>query len=76
LRQYRADFDEKAKTFKDRPRHDWTSHSADAFRYMAMAYREVEAELLVRKAPPVLLTELTLDELWDMQDRPTRMVRV
>ena len=76
LRQYRADFDEKAKTFKDRPRHDWTSHSADAFRYMAMAYREVEAEPPVRKAPPVLLTELTLDELWDMQDSPRRMVRV
>jgi phage terminase large subunit len=42
LRQYRADFDERLKTFKDRPRHDWTSHTADAARYMAMAWREMK----------------------------------
>jgi phage terminase large subunit len=42
LRQYRADFDEKAKTFKNDPKHDWSSHSADAFRYMCMAYRTVK----------------------------------
>ena len=32
LRMYRKDFDEKLKVFRDRPMHDWTSHSADAFR--------------------------------------------
>lgn len=42
LRQYRSDYDEKLKTFKDRPRHDWTSHTADAARYMAMAWREMK----------------------------------
>ena len=36
LRQYRREFDEKAKVFKERPLHDWTSHAADAFRYLAM----------------------------------------
>lgn len=41
LRQYRVDFDEKTKTFKDQPRHDWSSHSADAFRYLAMAWRNI-----------------------------------
>lgn len=41
LRQYKTDYDEKLRTFKDKPRHDWTSHSADAFRYLAMAYREL-----------------------------------
>ena len=41
LRQYRADYDEKTRAFRDRPRHDWTSHYADAARYMAMAYREL-----------------------------------
>jgi hypothetical protein len=46
LRQYRADYDEKTRAFKDRPRHDWTSHTADAFRYLAMAWREMKA------APP------------------------
>jgi phage terminase large subunit len=41
LRQYRADYDEKAKTFRDRPKHDWTSHAADAFRYASVAWREM-----------------------------------
>ena len=40
LRQYRADFDDKARVFRDKPKHDWTSHTADAFRYLAMAWRE------------------------------------
>jgi hypothetical protein len=35
LRQYRRDFDEKGKTWRGRPLHDWTSHGADSFRYMA-----------------------------------------
>ena len=41
LRQYRTEFDEKDKVFKNTPKHDWTSHSADAFRYLAMAWREM-----------------------------------
>tara|TARA_R110000796_G_scaffold242910_1_gene365226 strand:+ start:439 stop:1728 length:1290 start_codon:yes stop_codon:yes gene_type:complete len=35
LRQYRQEYDERKKTFRDHPRHDFTSHSADAFRYLA-----------------------------------------
>lgn len=35
LRQYRTEWDEKNKIFRDRPLHDWASHSADAFRYLA-----------------------------------------
>lgn len=36
LRQYQRDYDDKAKTFRNKPRHDWTSHASDAFRYLAM----------------------------------------
>lgn len=36
LRQYRNDWDDKLKVFKNRPLHDWTSHAADAFRYLAL----------------------------------------
>ena len=32
LRMYRKDFDDRLKVFRDKPKHDWTSHSADAFR--------------------------------------------
>jgi phage terminase large subunit len=42
LRQYRAEFDEKTKTFKNHPRHDWCSHGSDAFRYMAMAWKSLQ----------------------------------
>jgi len=36
LRQYRQEWDERRKMFRDHPRHDFTSHSADAFRYLAI----------------------------------------
>lgn len=39
LRQYRAEFDEKTRAFKDKPRHDWASHSADGFKSTAVGYR-------------------------------------
>ena len=53
LRQYQSEYDEKSRTFKDNPKHDWTSHTADAMRYLAMAYREV----LPRKDPEILKQE-------------------
>lgn len=52
LRQYRTDFDEKTKAFKNQPRHDWTSHAADSFRYMAMAWREIAAPDLTKPKDP------------------------
>lgn len=42
LRQYRAEWDDTKKMFSDRPRHDWTSHAADAFRYLAIAHRQAK----------------------------------
>jgi hypothetical protein len=33
---YRADYDHKLQTLRPHPVHDWTSHAADAFRYLAM----------------------------------------
>jgi phage terminase large subunit len=72
LKQYRADYDEKMRVFKDGPRHDWTSHRADAMRYLCMAYRE-----LVPKSPPEpgrklavgALNEVTLEDMWPKATR-------
>lgn len=36
LQSYRREWDEDNKVFKKRPLHDWSSHGADAFRYLAM----------------------------------------
>ena len=37
LLEYRADFVEKNMVYRSKPLHNWASHSADAFRYMAVA---------------------------------------
>ena len=63
LRQYKADYDEKLRTFKDTPKKDWATHPADAFRYLAMAWRELTpAEK--PKPPGRTIHEITLDEAW------------
>ena len=36
LRQYRREWNDKMRDFRARPLHDWTSHGADAFRYLAV----------------------------------------
>jgi len=76
LRQYRADYDEKKRAFRDAPRHDWASHPADAFRYMAMAWREVAKP--VEPAPHVQPKGIA-DMTWDQalkQLGPKRRDRV
>lgn len=48
LEQYRREWDDDRKTFKADAVHDWTSHLADAFRYLAMAWQAPPAP----KPPP------------------------
>jgi len=51
LEQYRREWDDDAKTFKKTAVHDWTSHPADAFRYLAMSW--VKAARREAPAPQV-----------------------
>lgn len=41
LKNYAKDWDEKNKTFKRHPKHDWSSHGADAFRGLAVVYKPI-----------------------------------
>jgi hypothetical protein len=41
LRQYHRAYDEKKRNFRPSPVHDWSSHAADAFRYLAVGVREI-----------------------------------
>ena len=41
LRHYRCEWDPRRQVFQAQPRHDWASHGADAFRYLAMGLREL-----------------------------------
>lgn len=36
LRNYRRIYNDKLDTYTDKPLHDWSSHAADAFRYLAV----------------------------------------
>jgi phage terminase large subunit len=36
LKLYRSDYDDRLQVLRPGPVHDWTSHAADAFRYLAM----------------------------------------
>jgi len=42
LRQYHREYDDNGKVWRSRPAHDWASHGADAFRYLAVGYRPAQ----------------------------------
>ena len=67
LRQYQREYDEDKKVFRDKPKHDFTSHGADAFRMLSIAWKEED------KTTPkdhsirgivVGKNETTLNEMW------------
>lgn len=39
LRQYHREWDDEKKVFTDNPEHDWSSHDADAFRYLSLSWK-------------------------------------
>lgn len=43
LQNYRKDFNTRLDEFKETPVHDWASHGADAFRYLAISIQETQA---------------------------------
>jgi phage terminase large subunit len=53
LEQYRREWDDEKKVFKANPLHDFTSHYADSFRYMAMAWRTIPPAVELPPAPVV-----------------------
>jgi len=42
LEQYRREWDDEKKAFKASFVHDWTSHPADAFRYLSLSWRGIQ----------------------------------
>jgi hypothetical protein len=79
LRLYQAEWDDETRVLANRPKHDWTSHAADAFRYLALSWQEAEPaapgmteweakharELEAAKAAVAeMIRSKTLDEMW------------
>ena len=75
LKQYRADYDDKTRVFTNKPKHDWTSHRADAMRYLAMAWRELVPKPETVKGKIIAvgsLNEVTVNDLWEVRARKRR----
>lgn len=72
LRQYQREWDDDKRMFKDKPRHDWTSHGADAARMCAIAWNEaakaIERDDKIRGVT-VGKNDVTMNELWDTIQR-------
>jgi hypothetical protein len=67
LRQYQREWNDDKKCFNDRPKHDWTSHSADAFRYMSIVWKDEDSPILKDdriKGLHIGQTDVTLNEMW------------
>jgi phage terminase large subunit len=60
LKQYKYAWNDEKQCFSIQPVHDWTSHPADAFRYMAIAYK-TERIKPVKKKPDPNKAGITLD---------------
>lgn len=72
LRQYQREYDEDKKAFRASPRHDWTSHPADAFRMLAVAWRQEPAAQRPLDSKVLIVGEqnqVTLNDMWQVHDR-------
>ena len=56
LKNYKRVFNEKLNKFSDEPLHDWTSHGADAFRYMAVQVERLQNLNQQAKKPAYAIT--------------------
>ncbi|MGN6124877.1 MAG: hypothetical protein ACTHOJ_18175 [Sphingomonas oligoaromativorans] len=62
LEQYQREWDPEKRVFSNTPKHDWTSHPADAFRMAAVSMRPLQPKRKPKKGK--FLNEMTLDELF------------
>ncbi len=70
LKQYQREWDEDRKAFRDKPRHDHTSHCADALRMLAVSWQQEKPknepkrdEFAIKGQNGRIITR-PLDELW------------
>lgn len=48
LENYRRDWDDKVGCFKDSPKHDWSSHGSDSYRYLSTIENKKEVRITAR----------------------------
>lgn len=74
LRAYRRKYNEVTKAFTDAPYHDWSSHGADAFRYLSLVCRDKMPKVAKKPRQTVLIPKVgySLDELYKDQPGKSR----
>jgi hypothetical protein len=67
LKQYQREYDEDKKAYRQTPRHDWTSHPADAFRMMAISWKNEPVFKAPDREKPLMVgpqNTVTLNDMW------------
>ena len=74
LKSYHYEYDEDKKVYKQEPVHDWSSHYADMFRYLALVANKkavkTRAERLENMLAPTpaqgVQYGFALNDIWDL----------
>lgn len=82
LRRYQRELQQDEKSFKKIPKHDWTSHYADGFRYLAVATRgqvkpkpkgaNANQDVRAAEGPGALFVLPSLDTMWRTAKQPAQ----
>ncbi len=79
LRQYEREYDEDTKAFRASPKHNWASNPADAFRYLALSWREQPAKRKINPEPILMVGPggtATMDDMWAAHKNRSKYRRI
>lgn len=79
LRQYEREYDEDNKAFRQSPKHNWASNPADAFRYLAVSWREGSGKPKANPDRALIVgpgNKSTLEDAWAASKRFKRTARI
>lgn len=61
LKNYRREWDDELKTFRENPVKDWAEHIGSSFRYLGLAWRDAKVEVKEPEKPKELVYEAKPD---------------
>lgn len=64
LRNYRREWDPETRDYSPNPVHDWSSHGADAFRYLALSWHQAKPKETERAFDPQDLVKAQQARTW------------
>jgi phage terminase large subunit len=75
LKQYQFEWDDDKKVYRNKPRHDWTSHGSDAFEIIGQVWKQ--PRLIEAEDKPRFLNDMTAGELFALNEaNSTRRERI